>query len=97
LSLRFLHMAITASLIGLAVSSHRPVNAQQPSASPASRDATIPSSVLLQPSELLQMMQAPEKPCGIARASLGTQEGATYCHLLRMLSLGPLPEHPARL
>jgi thiosulfate/3-mercaptopyruvate sulfurtransferase len=63
MSLRFLHIAITAGLIGLAGSSYRAINAQQPSASPTgSSDATIPSSVLLQPNELLQMIQAQEKP-----------------------------------
>ncbi len=54
-----LRMAITAALIGLAVSSDRPIHAQQPS---ASSDATIPSSVLLQPNELVVMMQGQEKP-----------------------------------
>jgi thiosulfate/3-mercaptopyruvate sulfurtransferase len=63
MSLRCLHMAITAAMIGFAGSSDRPVSAQQPSASPpASSNATIPSSVLLQPDELRQMMQAKEKP-----------------------------------
>jgi thiosulfate/3-mercaptopyruvate sulfurtransferase len=63
MSFRFLHVAIAAIVIGLGSSSDRPVNAQQPlSSSPAASNAAIPSSVLLQPNELLLMMRAQEKP-----------------------------------
>jgi thiosulfate/3-mercaptopyruvate sulfurtransferase len=50
MSLRFLQMAITATVIGFT---------QQPAANNA---AGIPSSVLIQPNELRQMIQAQEKP-----------------------------------
>jgi hypothetical protein len=63
MSFRFLRLAITAGLIGLAGFSDRPINAQQPSAPhPAISATTIPSSVALQPNELVLMLQAQEKP-----------------------------------
>jgi thiosulfate/3-mercaptopyruvate sulfurtransferase len=63
MSLRFLPLAITAAVIGLAGASKRPIVAQESTASPqASSAATIPASVLIQPNELVSMMQGPEKP-----------------------------------
>src|SRR5580704_5154085 len=63
MSFRFLDVAITAMVIGLAGSPDRPIHAQQPSSSsPAVSNAAIPSSVLLQPDELRLMLRAQEKP-----------------------------------
>jgi thiosulfate/3-mercaptopyruvate sulfurtransferase len=54
MSLRFLQMAITAAVIGFT---------QQPSAPPTANSAAgIPAPVLIQPSELRQLIQAQEKP-----------------------------------
>jgi hypothetical protein len=63
MSLRFLLMATTFAVIGVAGFSDGPISAQAPSASvPASGAPGIPSSFLVQPSELVQMIQAQEKP-----------------------------------
>ncbi len=63
MSLRFLSMAIIALVIGLAGSSDRPINAQQSSAQPPESSAAgIPSPVLIQPKDLVSMLQGPEKP-----------------------------------
>jgi thiosulfate/3-mercaptopyruvate sulfurtransferase len=62
MSFRVFHVAITAIVIGLAGSSDRPIHAQQPPPSAAAASSAIPSSALLQPNELVQMMRAQEKP-----------------------------------
>jgi thiosulfate/3-mercaptopyruvate sulfurtransferase len=63
MSLRFQSMAIIALMIGLAASSDRPMNAHQSSAQPPESSAAgIPSSVLIQPNDLVSMLQGPEKP-----------------------------------
>lgn len=60
---RFFYMAVAAVLIGLAGPSDWAISTQQPSAlGPAVSNAVIPSSAVLQPKELLLMMQAQEKP-----------------------------------
>jgi thiosulfate/3-mercaptopyruvate sulfurtransferase len=62
MSLRLLHLAIVLPMIGLAGSLDRLVQAQPLSASSPSNETIIPSSVLLQPHELVLMLQTQEKP-----------------------------------
>jgi thiosulfate/3-mercaptopyruvate sulfurtransferase len=58
-----LRITIVAVLLGLTCASITRLDAQQPSAPPApSGNATIPATALLQPDELLSMLQSQEKP-----------------------------------
>ena len=52
-----------AGLLAILLTQDMSIRAQQPLAQPrAIRDATIPSSILLQPNELVELLRMPEKP-----------------------------------
>lgn len=62
MKLRLLQITFAAGVLAMVATKGTTVRAQPPAMPPGMSDETIPSPVLLQPKELVEMLRAPEKP-----------------------------------